>query len=149
MRLNLLYLLKNLGGILLRTISEEVRVDSAIAPTNIQAGTETGTWVSMANYRRVLAVLTSAAPAAGKDVTLQLMQATSAAGAGAKALSALVTVVSTGAAIETTVEAQASDLDLVNGFGYVTAQVTCNDAVAVQGAALLIRGDARFGTGVA
>lgn len=134
---------------MLRTIGEEVRIDSAFAPVDIATTDQTGAWVSMGNYGRVLGYVTSAAAVAGKDVTIQLMQATSAAGAGAKALSALVTVVSTGAAITASVEAQASDIDLVNGFGYVTAMVTCTDTVAVIGTAVLVRGDARFGTGAA
>lgn len=127
-------------------IGEAVRIDSAFAPVDVATNDQTGAWVSMGNYRRVLAVVTTAVVANAKHVTVQLLQATTATGTGSKALSSLVTVASTGTAVTTSVEAHASDLDV--GFGYVTAQVTCDDVVAVSGTALLIRGDARFGTSV-
>ncbi|MCL6453556.1 MAG: hypothetical protein K6T78_08005 [Alicyclobacillus sp.] len=131
----------------MRKISEAVRIDTAFAPVDVATNDQTGAWVEMADYRRVLAYATTAAVANGKHVTLQLLQARDANGTGSKALSDVVTVTSTGGAVTASVEAQASDLDLANGYGFVTAQVTCDDGSAVVGTAILIRGDARFGTG--
>ena len=132
-----------------RLISEAVRIDSAFAPADVATADKTGVYVFMGNYRRVLAFVTTAAVTSGKNVTIQLLQAKDAAGTGAKALSAIVTNASTGGAVTASVEATASDLDVTNGYQYVTAQVTSDDTVAVSGTAILIRGEARFGTGVA
>lgn len=122
-----------------------IKTDQAIAPVDITTD-RTGSYVAMRNYRQVQALVTTATVPTDSVVTVQLLQAQDDSGTGEKALSAVVsqTAASGGEAITLTVEANASDLD--DGFTHVTAQVTCDDDAAVNGAALLIRANGRYGT---
>ncbi|MFD1675413.1 hypothetical protein [Alicyclobacillus fodiniaquatilis] len=126
-----------------KLISETVKIDQAFAPADISA-TKTSAYFSMANYRRVLAVSNVASIAEGKTTTIQLMQATDDQGTGAKVLGDAVTVNGAGAAVSATVEAFASDLD--DGFTCVAVQIVSTADSPIYGAALLLRGDGRYGT---
>lgn len=69
-----------------RRIVERTLIEGAVAPVNITGAGADGDWVSMAHGRRLAIILLTGAWAGGTSaVTLE--QATSAAGAGAKALS--------------------------------------------------------------
>jgi hypothetical protein len=65
---------------------ESVQIVPAFRPVDLQAGANTGDWVSLENYKHVAVVFHSAIGAGGDDITLTVEQATSAAGAGNKAL---------------------------------------------------------------
>ena len=67
-------------------ISEAVKVDIGLAPQSLVSTNATGSYYSMANYRKVLAHLVTGTIVAAGTVTVALFQATSAAGAGSKAI---------------------------------------------------------------
>lgn len=129
-----------------RKISELVKVTRAIVDADITAA-KTGGYVSLVDYRQAQAVVTTGTVAATKKVTVQLMQATSSAGAGAKVLGDPVEVVAGtgGEAITVAVEANASQLD--DGFTHIGVQTVSDNATAVIGAAVIIRANGRYGTG--
>lgn len=126
-------------------LAEKLSVVQAIAPQDIGTADVTGSYISMAGCNRVLAVLTTASLTAGKVATIELLQATSAAGANVKALKAVVTgTAPTGnGAVTVQVEVMADEFDTNNGFIYFAAKVTCNEDGKV-GAAVAIKGDLRY-----
>lgn len=130
----------------MKLISEVVRVDQAIAPVDYSTTDRTSSYFSMENYRQVQGVLNTATVAAASNATIQLMQAQDSSGTGAKTLSALVTKVAGvgGEAFVLSIEADASDLD--DGFTHVAVQITSDQGTAVNGSAVLIRGNGRHGT---
>lgn len=65
---------------------EKAQIQPAAAPVNLATAGMTGDWVSLANYRRCAVVFNKGVGAASQDTTITLLQATSAAGAGSKAL---------------------------------------------------------------
>lgn len=65
---------------------ENVQIVSAIKPSDFNAAAQAGDWVSMKNFNRMACVFHAKAGSAGTDLTITLEQATSVAGAGAKAL---------------------------------------------------------------
>lgn len=131
---------------MLKLISEVVRVDQAIAPVDYSTADRTSSYIPMENYRQVQGVLNTATVAAASNATIQLMQAQDASGTGAKALSAVVSKVAAagGEAFTLDVEANASDLDV--DFTHVAVQITSDQATAVNGSAVFIRGNGRHGT---
>lgn len=129
-------------------ISERIKREKGITPQLITGGTKTSAWVSIKDFRRVLAELTTALVAAGSKATVQLLQAKDNAGTGSKALSVLVekTAGAGGETLLLSAEAHASELD--KDFTHVSVQVTCNDPAAggVQGAAVILLADGRYGS---
>lgn len=65
---------------------ERMQIVSAFVPVDFNAAAQTGDWVSLKDYRRCACVLFGAAGSSGTDLTVTIEQATSVAGAGAKAL---------------------------------------------------------------
>lgn len=66
-------------------IAEEAKIVSAIVPVDLQAAQD-GDYISLKNYEHVSIVLFKGVGTAGDDPIVTLTQATSVAGAGAKAL---------------------------------------------------------------
>jgi len=99
-------------------LAEKLSVVQAIAPQDIGTADVTGSYISMAGCNRVLAVLTTASLTAGKIAGIELLQATSAAGANAKALKVAVTgTAPVGNGVVTVqVEVLADEFDTNNGF---------------------------------
>lgn len=125
-------------------LSELLQIREGVTPQDISAA-KTSAYYSMQGIGRVLAQATTAALAAGKKLTVQLMQAKDAAGTGAKALGAAVDVVMTaGGAAFGQAEATAASLDHANGYTHVAVQISSDNGVAVNGAAILIFGDLSF-----
>jgi len=116
----------------------------AFVPVDMQTGANNGQWVAMKNISRLLCVLYKSTGTAGDNPVITLQQATSNAGAGAKALTftrartkigpiastpqwtvatqaAANTYTPTSAASQAliAVEIQPTDLDLANGFNFV------------------------------
>lgn len=67
-------------------ILEQMQIVESFPVVDLQAGANTGDWVNLANFKHAAVVFGSGVGTAGDDPTLTLQQATSAAGAGAKAL---------------------------------------------------------------
>lgn len=126
-------------------LTEELTVVQAIAPQDIGTADVTGSYIDMSGCNRVLVVLTTASLTAAKVATIELLQATSSAGAGAKALVAAVTgTAPTGnGAVTVQVEVMADDFDTNNGFRYFAAKATCDEDAKV-GAAVAIKGGLRY-----
>lgn len=125
-------------------LAEELTVKQAIAPQDIGTADVTGGYLEMVG-NRLLVVLTTASLTAGKIATIELLQATSSAGANAKALKAAVTgTAPTGnGAVTVQVEVLGDEFDTNNGFKYVAAKATCDEDAKV-GAALAIFGGLRY-----
>lgn len=138
----------------------------AIVPVDLAGGANDGDWVSLAQYETVIFVVMTAVGTAGDDATITLNQATSAAGAGSKALAVIDEIYQkqaadiatigqytqvTQAAAETYVDAAGAEaqqliaievprnlLDVNNGFEYVQLAIADVGANAQLGAALYI-----------
>ncbi len=67
-------------------LTDFMQIVSAIKPIDFNAAAQAGDWVSLKGYNRMAVVFHGRAGSAGTDVTFTLEQATSVAGAGAKAL---------------------------------------------------------------
>jgi hypothetical protein len=125
-------------------ISELVQIQPGVTPQDISAA-KTSPYYSMKGVGRVLAQATTAALAAGKKLTVQLMQAKDNAGTGAKVLGAAVDLVMPGGgAAFAQAEATAASMDLANGYTHVAVQISSDNGAAVNGAAILILGDRSF-----
>lgn len=130
---------------MMNKLAEELTVVQAIAPQDIGTADVTGLYISMSGATKALVVLTTASLTAEKVATIELLQATSAAGANAKALKAAVTgTAPTGNGVVTAqVEVDADEFDTNNGFAYFAAKATCNEDAKV-GAAVAILGGLRY-----
>lgn len=103
-------------------LAEETKLVVSVVPQDIGTADITSTtYVSIQGYRRFRAFLTCVSLAATQTATMQLKQATSAAGAGAKNLGSLATFTSpAGGAVPTLeIEASSGELDKDNGFYFV------------------------------
>jgi hypothetical protein len=129
----------------MRTLAEEIDVVAGVAPQDIGTADVTGTYILVSNYKTLLATLITASLTAGKVATIELLQATSSAGAGAKALKAAVTATApTGnGVVRAEVGVTMDELDTDNGFIYVAAKVTCNEDAKV-GAVTVALGGKRY-----
>lgn len=141
----------------------------AFVPVDMQTGSNTGQWVSMKNITRLVCVLYKASGTAGDNPVFTLQQATSNAGAGAKALnftrartkigaiastpqwtiasqSASNTYTPTSAANPAliAVEIQAGDLDVSNGFTFVQLSIPDTGTNAQLGTAFYIAYGLRY-----
>jgi hypothetical protein len=142
-------------------IIEMINIVESFPPVNIATGANTGDWVNVSNYKRFAVMFGSGVGTAGDDPILNLQQATSSAGAGAKVLNfttlwkkqaatslagtaawtkvtqaAAATYTHTDAAEESliwVVEFEADMLDVDGGFKFVQASVPDVGAGGVQG----------------
>ena len=131
---------------------EAAKIVKAFGPVDTTGAAQTGSWVSLAHYKK-LAVILSTGAWAGGDAAVTLEQAQDAAGTGAKALSfdkyyevfnaantpddvaSEVGVVSdtynlTGANKVHVIEVRAADLDINNGFRFVRVKTASPGANA-------------------
>lgn len=76
---------------------ENGQIVQAFAPVDLSTAGATGDWFDMSNYRGCNVVVVTAIGTAGDDVTIDMEQATSAAGAGNKDLNFTVVYTKTGA----------------------------------------------------
>ena len=116
-------------------MSEEIKVQSAVtsgglnyAQLNDTDNHDTTVFLDMRDYDSAEAIAITSAYVAG-NWTLTMLQATSAAGAGAKAVGTASLVTPT-AASTNTVSVLATDFDVAGGFRYVGARVATSGANA-------------------
>jgi hypothetical protein len=126
-------------------ISDKLRLAASKASADIVTAATTA-YVSASGARRFAAALSAKALADTKKVTVQLKQAQSSAGLNAKNLGAAVEHTASGAETDVTAwaEAQASDLDTANGFGFIAVTVSSDNSAAVPAAVVLLTADNRF-----
>lgn len=115
-------------------IYEGFKFDLALAPQSIASNNVTGDYFDMKGFRGACAILEVAALAAGKTCVLEILQATSAAGAGSKGIpttegqTAIATVTANAKASEVTVALStvlATQTVTINGVTY-TAHASSN-----------------------
>lgn len=127
-----------------QTLLERTNQQIGVAAQNVGTADVTGSYYSMADFRRVMAVGVSEAVTENDTLTIKLVQATDDSGTGSKDLTDVVTVTAGGAvALLATAEAQVSDMDIAGGFSHV-AVVLGGSAAGTVGAATLIRGDGSY-----
>lgn len=124
-------------------IQDMLRLSRGAVLRDVTTAASTG-FVAAAGARRIAAhVITGAGPAGDSTVTVQLRQATDAAGSGAKDLgSAVAVAVAESEFGDQVVETLVEQMDTNNGFTHVAVQVSATDAIDV--AATLLRGENRF-----
>jgi len=113
-------------------IAEAIEVKAVIAPVaQTAAGNTTGAYLPLPKYGTIDFVVRSGALAAGKKVTVEVFQASDAAGTGAAELTAYETVFTapTGGATDNTITVMIDSADVTKGF--VTVKVTNDAASAV------------------
>jgi hypothetical protein len=113
-------------------IAEAIEVKAVIAPVaQTAAGNTTGAYLPLPDYGTIDFVVRSGALAAGKKVTVEVFQASDAAGTGAAELTAYETVFTapTGGATDNTITVMIDSADVTKGF--VTVKVTNDAASAV------------------
>lgn len=124
-------------------LSQRLRVKAAVIPQDIQAA-RTSPFASVVGAGQIMAAVTTAAVAVNKKVVVQFLQATDAAGTGAKALGDPVQKVATGSAGPLDLVAEAYTERLDEGFSFVAVQISSDNGAAVLGSAMLISGNNRF-----
>lgn len=126
--------------------SEQAAILGAINPSSQAAGAATSSWVSVAQFQKLLAVIQTGTLGAGATVDAKIQQATDNAGTGAKdvANKAITQIVkATGDNQQAEINLDAQDLDVEGGFGFVQLSVTVGTA-ASETAALLLGFNPRF-----
>lgn len=93
-------------------IAEELKIVSAIIPVNLATAANNGDYISLKNYGHVDVVVFKGAGTAGEDPVITLKQATTVAGAGAKALKfqTIYTNVGTQTSADTLTKVEGTDI---------------------------------------
>lgn len=120
-----------------RTFAEQLKTLQRISPQSTSVQVNGSTYVDTAGFHRFIAKFQVGAIAATGTLTLQVRQATSAGGAGAKALIASADLTDTGDDQDIWLEFKAEDLDVKNGFRYVRLEIVAATAASLVGAELL------------
>lgn len=126
-------------------LSEKSKVELMLKPQDIGTADVTTAYFAMKGYGKARVHLVTADLATTKVATLQLMQATSSGGAGAKVLGSAVTFTASGTQqADIIAECDIDDLDTANGFTHIAATVG-TDVNGTVGAVTLERGEAAYG----
>jgi hypothetical protein len=128
--------------------SNRAGVIAAINPASHAAGDVSTAWISLADWFGIMAIIQAGALGASATLDAKFEQATSAAGAGAKAVSGKAITQLTKAGSDDNKQAiinlKPGDLDIANDFTHVRLTLTVATA-ACQAAALIIGTDPRYG----
>jgi hypothetical protein len=127
-------------------LSESLAVLATINPTSQAAGAATSGWVSMADARRILALVSVGVFGASATVDAKLQQASDSSGTGAKDVTgkAIVQLLAAGGNnVQALINVNSDELDTANGFGYVQLSVTVG-AAATETSAVVLGGNARY-----
>jgi len=120
-------------------MSEQLAVLDVINPVSQGVGTVNTTWVSAANFERMLATVITGVLGAAATVDFKLQQAQDSSGTGAKdvANKAITQIVkATGDNKIAMVDLRDDELDTTNGFSWVRGSLTVGAAASLVGAAL-------------
>lgn len=121
-------------------LQEAVSILDGIAPISQGAGTVTSGWVSVANFHRLAALISTGVLGAGATLDGKLQQATDSGGTGAKDITgkALTQIVkATGDGKQALIEVSDSELDTSNGFSYVRLSLTVGTAASLVSATVI------------
>lgn len=153
-------------------LTEEAQIAAALLPVNLATAANDGDWVSLKNYDHLAIVIIKDGGTAAEDPDFTVQQATSVAGAGAKALNftrvdkkQAADVLTVGEFTKVTqaasntydadgtsaedemivvIEFDAQDLDIANGFDCVRLQIPDVGAAAQLAAAIYILTGPRY-----
>jgi hypothetical protein len=115
-------------------ISEQLALLATVDPVSQAAGSVSTGWISAANFERFQAAIQVGAFGALATVDANLQQATSAAGAGAKAIAgkAITQLVAAGGNNrQVLVNLRAPEMDINNGFNYFNLTITVGVAATL------------------
>lgn len=127
-------------------ISEQLAILATLDPASVAASTVVTTWVPVANFHSLAALIQTGVLGASATVDAKLRQATDNAGAGAKDITgkAITQIVkASGDNKQVVIECRADDLDTAGGFAFVALSLTVGVAASIVGA-MLTGGNARF-----
>jgi len=127
-------------------VSEQVAVLAALNPASVAASTVVTTWVPVANFHSIAAILQTGSLGASATVDAKLRQATDSSGTGAKDItgkSITQLVKASNDNNQVIVECRPDDLDTANSFAYVALSVTVGTAASLI-SALLLGGNTRY-----
>lgn len=121
-------------------VSEQAAVLATIDPISQGVGSAVSGWLSAANFERFLAMIDVGVFGAAATVDANIQQATSAAGAGAKAITgkAITQLLAAGGNNrQALINLKATELDMANGFNYFQLTVTVGAAATLIAASVL------------
>lgn len=121
--------------------SELLAVLATIDPSSQAVGSANTSWISLAGYHTLLALIETGALGTGATVDAKLQQATDGSGTGAKDLIGKaitqLTQASSGASRQALINLRPEELDVTNGYAYVRLVITVATAAANTAAQLL------------
>lgn len=127
--------------------SEKAAVLDVVSPISQGVGTVTGAWIPVTLFRKLLVIIQTGVLGALATVDANLQQATSAAGAGAKAITGKTITQLTKAGgddnKQVEINLDASELDVTNGFAYVRLSIPVGVAASLV-SAVIIGFDGRY-----
>jgi len=121
-------------------LNEKIAILATLDPASVAAGTVVSTWVPVANFHSIAALIQTGILGAAATVDAKLRQATDAAGTGAKDVAgkALVQILkAAGDNKQATIELRGDDLDGSNGFSFVALSLTVGTAASIVGAMIV------------
>lgn len=127
-------------------LSENLALLGAINPSSQAVGTATSGWISLANAKRILAVIQVGTFGAAATVDAKLQQAKDLAGTGAKDVAgkAIAELAAAGGNnVEALIDMSADELDVNNGYTAVQLSITVG-AAATETSGLVIGGATRY-----
>jgi hypothetical protein len=121
--------------------SDRLAIVAAINPVSQAAGAVSTGWISMQNWRSLMAVVQAGVLGAAATLDAKLEQATSAAGAGAKDIAgkAITQLIQAGADSnkQAIVNLRQVELDFANGYSHVRLTLTVGTQASLVSAVLL------------
>lgn len=120
--------------------SERTAILATLDPASVGASTVLTTYVPVANFHAICALIQTGVLGASATIDAKLRQATDSSGTGVKDITgkAITQIVkATGDNKQVTIECRSEDLDTANGFAYVALSVTVGTAASIFGASLL------------
>jgi hypothetical protein len=121
--------------------SDRLAIVAAINPVSQAAGAVSTGWISMQNWRSVMAIVQAGVLGASATLDAKLEQATSAAGAGAKDIAGKLVTQLTQAGADSNKQAIVNlrqvELDFANGYSHVRLTLTVGTQASLVSAVLL------------
>jgi len=121
-------------------LTEKLAVLATLNPASVGASTVVTTWVPVAAFFSIMALIQTGVLGASATIDAKLRQATDASGTSAKDITgkALTQIVkASGDNVQALLECRQDDLDSTNGFAYVALSLTVGTAASIVGAALI------------
>lgn len=121
-------------------LNEKIAILATLDPASVAASTVVSTWVPVANFHSIAALIQTGVLGTAATVDAKLRQATDSTGTGAKDVTgkAITQIVkATGDNKQATIELRAEDLDVANAFAFVALSLTVGAAASIVGAMLV------------